>query len=356
MTNTKTHSKPYYDTLDGLRGTAAIVILVFHYLEMIYPDYSDNLLGHGFLAVDFFFCLSGFVIGFAYDSRIQKIGIKGFLINRLIRLHPLVVFGSIIGFAGYIFNPWMKEPLEWGKIGLALIGSVLLIPTPILSGRFGGLFPYNTPSWSLFLEYIINLVYAFILYRIKKTGLLILGCLCAAWLMYTSYKSGWLINGWSIENVTDGLPRVSYSFIAGLLIFRFGLTIKNKLGFIPPFLLLIAAFAYPHVENDWLTEALLVIVLFPLIISIGADTNVTGLMKKICIFIGKLSYPLYMTHIPVVWLFTDYYNTVKPEGTKLVLIVSCLVIFNLLFAYAVMRWYDEPVRKWLTGIKKRKIS
>jgi peptidoglycan/LPS O-acetylase OafA/YrhL len=95
--------------LDGLWGTAAIVILVFHYMEVISFNYSENFLGHGFLVVDFFFCLSGFVIGFAYDNRIKTTGVGRFFMNRLIRLHPLVIAGSLIGLANYmagcIFNP-----------------------------------------------------------------------------------------------------------------------------------------------------------------------------------------------------------------------------------------------------------
>ncbi len=356
MPNQKnSNSKPYYDVLDGLRGTAAIVILVFHYLEMIYLDYSENFLGHGFLAVDFFFCLSGFVIGFAYDQRIKTIGMKGFFVNRLIRLHPLVILGSIIGFAGFVLNPFVDgTEAGWGKILLALVGSMLLIPTPSLPFRGGGLFPYNTPSWSLFLEYIANIVYALVLCRIRKNWLLVLGCISAGWLMYTSYRSGWLINGWDIKTIMDGFPRVSYSFIAGLLVFRFRLALKNKLGFIAPFLLLMGVFLYPHVENDWLTEALMVIVVFPLIISVGAGADVTGWMKKFCIFIGKLSYPLYMTHITTVWIFGDYYNMAKPEGMELFIWVTCLCLFNLAFAYAIMRLYDEPIRAWLSKINKQK--
>ncbi|MDR1155584.1 MAG: acyltransferase [Bacteroidales bacterium] len=348
--------KPYYDVLDGLRGTAAIVILVFHYLEMIYPeDYSENFMGHGFLAVDFFFCLSGFVIGFAYDRRIKTIGMKSFFINRLIRLHPLVVLGSVIGFAGFVLNPFVDGIREagWGKLLPALAGSMLLIPAPFLPLRGGGLFPYNTPSWSLFLEYIANMVYALVLCRIRKSALLALGCICAAWLMYTSCKAGWLINGWDIKTIGDGFPRVGYSFTAGLLIFRYGLVLRNRMGFVLPFILLMGVFLYPHVNNDWLAEALMVIVAFPLIISIGAGANVTGRMKKFCIFIGKLSYPLYMTHITAVWIFGDYYCKAKPQGPALVGLVACLCLFNLLFAYAVMRLYDEPVRAWLTRRKNR---
>jgi peptidoglycan/LPS O-acetylase OafA/YrhL len=346
----------YYDVLDGLRGTAALVILVFHYLEMTFPgDYVNNPLGHGFLAVDFFFCLSGFVIGFAYDDRIGQIGIKNFFINRLIRLHPLVIVGSIVGLAGFVLDPYVDgTSAGWGRLLLTFAASAILIPCPVLPFRDGALFPYNSPSWSLFLEYLANVVYAVLLCRLKKKMLLLLGCICALWLAYASYKAGWLINGWDKKTFFDGFPRVSYSFIAGLLVFRYKVIWENRFGFVLPFLLLMLVFFFPHAENDWFRETLLVVIGFPLIVCVGAGAAVSGRMKKLCIFMGKLSYPLYMTHIATVWTFGNYYVRYQPTGMKTVMIVSGLIIFNLLFAYAVMRLYDEPVRAWLA--KKRKKS
>src|SRR5881398_1551675 len=88
-------TKKHFDLLDGLRGVAALAVVIFHFMEWVFSDYSENFIGHGFLAVDFFFCLSGFVIGYAYDNRIVKMGVGEFFKSRLIRLHPLVVLGSV---------------------------------------------------------------------------------------------------------------------------------------------------------------------------------------------------------------------------------------------------------------------
>src|ERR1700742_2138380 len=99
-------TKQHFEILDGLRGVAALSVVTFHFMEWAYSDYSKNFIGHGFLAVDFFFCLSGFVIGYAYDDRIAKIGLRKFLKARLIRLHPLVVFGSVLGLIAFYLNPY----------------------------------------------------------------------------------------------------------------------------------------------------------------------------------------------------------------------------------------------------------
>ena len=91
-------SKPHYEILDGLRGVASVMVVAFHLLEAHSGgSHLEQLINHGYLAVDFFFMLSGFVIGYAYDDRWGKMKTKDFIKRRVIRLHPMVVMGAIIG-------------------------------------------------------------------------------------------------------------------------------------------------------------------------------------------------------------------------------------------------------------------
>lgn len=99
-------SKPHFEILNGMRGLAAIVVVIFHFMEIIIADFSENFISHGYLAVDFFFCLSGFVVAYAYDSRIAGMGLKTFIKLRLIRLQPLVIIGSILGLLTFLFDPF----------------------------------------------------------------------------------------------------------------------------------------------------------------------------------------------------------------------------------------------------------
>src|SRR5690606_32199108 len=146
-----------------------------HFMEWIYPDSSQNFIGHGFLAVDFFFCLSGFVISYAYDNRIGKIGVAEFFKSRLIRLHPLVILGSVLGLLGFLFDPFVNnlELYSTGKIILLFLCSILLIPFPVMEDRAFNLFGLNAPSWSLFWEYVANIVYAFVLCKISRRYLIL---------------------------------------------------------------------------------------------------------------------------------------------------------------------------------------
>jgi peptidoglycan/LPS O-acetylase OafA/YrhL len=225
-------SKQHFEILDGLRGVAALAIVIFHFMEWVYTDSSKNFIGHGFLAVDFFFCLSGFVIGYAYDNRIGNMGILAFFKRRLIRLHPLVILGAVMGLIAFLFDPFeiFPETVSIGKLVLVFFGSILLIPNPLVEERFFNNFPLNAPAWSLFWEYVANIFYAFILCRIRRISLVVLTILAAAGLCYVGYRAGNLLGGWSKDNFWDGGARVAYSFLAGLLIYRSNWIIRNRIG------------------------------------------------------------------------------------------------------------------------------
>ena len=344
--------KKHFEVLEGLRGVAALVVLVFHYCEVVYyPHYDAIPLGHGYLAVDFFFCLSGFIIAFAYKERIKDIGIKQFMINRLIRLHPMLIMGTVLGLISYLVNPYISISGHFSQMFVAIICSFFLIPYTQLPHRVGELFPYNTPVWSLFFEYIANIVFAFVLCRVKKSILLILEALFAIWLIYCAQRSGWIINGWSVVHWSDGFARVGFSFIAGMIIHQFAWVWNNKLRlWILSFLFVVLAF--PHFDKDWIVECIFVMICFPVIVSLGAGTSVTGIGKKICSFLGKLSYPLYITHFITVSFFGNYFFKADPQpaGIYLVLIVGSLALFNVLLSYFILLIYDEPVRKKLSKI------
>ena len=143
-------TKSHFEVLDGLRGVAAVAIVIFHFMEWAYPDFSKNIRGHGFLAVDFFFCLSGFVIGYAYDDRMQKMGIIEFLKSRLIRLHPLIILGAILGLAGFIFDPFGPPPETYdvSRIFLLFLSSIFLIPFPAMEERAINLILLKAHEWT----------------------------------------------------------------------------------------------------------------------------------------------------------------------------------------------------------------
>ncbi|RYY28057.1 MAG: acyltransferase, partial [Chitinophagaceae bacterium] len=228
-----TTNTQHFEILDGLRGIAAVAVVIFHFMEIVFPDPPANIIAHGFLAVDFFFCLSGFVIAYAYGNRIGEMHIKDFFKARLIRLHPLVVLGSLIGLLGLLIHPLGAGPDNYsaGYIIILFLASILMIPFPFMPERYNNLFNLNAPSWSLFWEYVANILYATVLYKLARRYLLWLAIIAAVGLTILCYVRGSLLGGWGGTTFWDGGVRLAFSFTAGMVVYRYRIIIPNKLGF-----------------------------------------------------------------------------------------------------------------------------
>ena len=222
-------SKPHYDILDGLRGVAALLVVVFHLCEAHATSHFDQLLNHGYLAVDFFFALSGFVIGYAYDDRWGRMTVGGFFKRRLIRLQPMVVLGMAVGAALFYFQDCDMWPVHavpvWKMLAVMLVGMTLL-PVPVSMDVRGWqeMHPLNGPGWSLFYEYCANILYALVVRRFPKWLLGVLVAVSGAALIRFALTSpsGDIIGGWSLtaEQLGVGFTRMMYPFFGGLLLSR----------------------------------------------------------------------------------------------------------------------------------------
>lgn len=177
-------SKPRYEILDGLRGVAAVLVVAYHILENFFGLGAAHPLNHGYLTVDFFFILSGFVIGYAYDDRWDRMSVWAFFKRRLVRLHPMVVFGTFFGTLMFYFQECPEFPnvatAEWWAVLLAMLWSFTMIPIPkSLDVRgWGETNPMNNPIWSLQWEYVANILYALVLRRLPKSVLALLAAVC----------------------------------------------------------------------------------------------------------------------------------------------------------------------------------
>lgn len=354
-------TRPHFEILNGLRGLAAIVVVVFHFMEIIIADFSENFISHGYLAVDFFFCLSGFVVAYAYDNRIAGMGLKTFIKLRLIRLQPLVVIGSVLGLLTFLFDPYVDLYAVYGfkETVLLFITSTFLIPYPVVSERYFNLFNLNAPSWSLFWEYVANFVYAIALFKITRKLLAPLVVLAAIGLFYLGWNTGHLLGGWSGGTFFEGLARITFSFLMGMLILRSNWIIKNKLGLLGLSALLLLAFLTPHNDQwNWLVDPLLVVFYFPLIVALGAGASLTAKSHKINKFSGDISYPLYMTHYPFMWVFANYVVAEEPSMSELSWVIPISTMLLIGLAYLVSEFLDFPIRRYFTaklkaGVKRR---
>ena len=351
-------TKQHFEVLDGMRGVAAVSVVIFHFMEFAVPDYNQSFIAHGYLAVDFFFCLSGFVIAYAYDNRIKTMGLAQFFKLRLIRLQPLVIIGAVLGLLTFLFDPFknISAAYDFGKTCLMFLSSALLIPYPAVPERYFNLFYFNPPTWSLFWEYIANICYALILYKLRNKILWMLTAIASVLLIYEAYHATYLGVGWGGDNFIGGGIRVFYSFLIGMLIYRANCMIRSRLGFIAMSLLLILAFLVPYADKlNWITDPAIVLFYFPLLVALGAGARLPSSLKKMCRFSGNISYPLYMIHYPFLWVFLSYTEEKKPTLSQMKIMIPACVILLIGLAYVIMVFLDIPIRNYFTGRMKKNL-
>ena len=371
-----TDTKPHYELLDGLRGVAAVLVLFYHIFEgfsfaELTNEAGDGIiktLNHGHIAVDFFFILSGFVISYAYDSRWKSMNTWQFFKRRLIRLHPMLIMGAIIGtltFAIAGFTRWDGTTTHTGWVMMAMLLTMFMIPAlpgvPYEVRGNGEMFPLNGPGWSLFFEYIGNILYALFIRRLS-TGILmlltiILGCL-HAWFFIGNISGYDMVGvGWTIDEVNffGGLVRMLFPFTMGMLIARTFKPRKVKGAFWICSTMLIALFSVPYIAPagnisiNSLYEFVCIAAIFPFIVWLGACGSCGAKDKRINKVLGDISYPLYIVHYPIMYLFyawlikKGYYNLSDCWEMVLLVVVSSIVL-----AFLCLKLYDEPVRQWLT--------
>ena len=376
-------SKPRYEILDGLRGVAALMVIFFHCFETYIPQFGTQIINHGYLAVDFFFVLSGFVIGYAYDDRWDKMTTWGFFKRRLTRLHPMVIAGTLVGAALFFFAPSAFPKtmnVEGWKFALCLVMGLLMIPCgPCLDIRgWQEMNSFNGPNWSLTLEYCGNILYAFIFRRLPKIALAILCVVCAfftldltlGWDVFGLFPGGpqyTVIGGWTLnpQQMYIGFTRLLYPFLCGLLISRIlpgrrsesnpsGSPIHLRGGFWWCSLLLVVIFSVPCIGGktgipDGIYQAVCILLLFPLIVLAGSGSVTTDKKSTaICKWLGEISYPLYITHYPLMYMQMSWVKDHADAPVWMHIVLNLGVVFmSIVLAWGLLKVYDEPVREWL---------
>lgn len=372
-------SKPRYEILDGLRGVAAVLVVVYHLLETYYHSAPDQPVNHGYLAVDFFFVLSGFVIGYAYDDRWDRMSTWNFFKRRLVRLHPMAIFGTLLGALLFYFAESTDFPLIKDTSPLLLLFVMLWGFTMIPMGTgldirgWSETNPLDGPAWSLQWEYVANILYAFFIRRLGKVALAVcvvffasltlILCLnidVTGFLAARESASYTVVGGWSLtpSQLQVGFTRLMYPFFCGLLLSRMGWLIKVRGGFWWCSLFIVVVLAMPWMgltaEGDgrWtngLYEAVCILVAFPLIVSIGAGSSVVGgKTTAINKFLGDISYPLYITHYPLIYMHIAWVGKHSDAPLEQHIFLSvCIFILTLFVAYGAYKLYDLPVREWL---------
>ncbi|WP_455499050.1 acyltransferase family protein [Coprobacter sp.] len=360
-------TKPHYNLLDGLRGVAALMVIWYHIFEGFATSPIDQQFNHGYLAVDFFFILSGFVIGYAYDDRWKTMKTKDFFKRRLIRLHPMVILGVVLGAITFYIQgceKWNGSHVSISMLIASMLIGLFLIPAAPgscaeIRGN-GEMFPLNGPSWSLFFEYIGNILYALFIRRLSTKALTVLVVLAgiglASFSIFNFSGYGHLGVGWTMAdyNLVGGFLRLLFSFSIGLLMSRIFKPIQLKGAFWICSIMVIILLSMPYIgnsESPWMNgiyDSICTIIIFPILVYLGASGKTTDKKSsKICKFLGDISYPLYIVHYPFMYLFYAWVWSEELNFSQVWPITLLIFFGNILLAYTCLKLYDEPIRKWL---------
>ena len=371
-------SKPRYEILDGLRGVAAAIVLLYHHFEVNGLGLTTSPINHGYLAVDFFFILSGYVVGYAYDDRWGRMSVAAFFKRRLTRLHPMIVLSTVAGLLFFYFGTGGMFPLVGetpvGKLLLVALLGLLMIPVPVSMDVRGWaeVSPINGSGWTLYFEYFANIMYALLIRRFPRWLLAVF--VAASAFLTLNVALGWdvfgtlgerpgtaytMVGGWALTapELTIGFTRLLFPFFAGLLLSRLGWKIRVRGGFLWCSLLLVVLLAMPRVGGEahglWngMYEAACILLFFPVVVLMGAGSVTTGRTARACKFLGDISYPLYITQYPIVFTLLGGWISNTPDATSAQVLFTSIMSYLFCFAaaYASLKLYDEPVRRWLTA-------
>ena len=371
-------SKPRYEILDGLRGVAAAIVLLYHHFEVNGLGLTTSPINHGYLAVDFFFILSGYVVGYAYDDRWNRMSTWTFFKRRLVRLHPMIVLSTLVGLLFFYFGTGGMFPLVGetpvGKLLVVALLGLLMIPVPVSMDVRGWaeVSPINGSGWTLYFEYFANIMYALLIRRFPRWLLAVF--VAASAFLTLNVALGWdvfgtlgerpgtaytMVGGWALTapELTIGFTRLLFPFFAGLLLSRLGWKIRVRGGFLWCSLLLVVLLAMPRVGGEahglWngMYEAACILLFFPVVVLMGAGSVTTGRTAKACKFLGDISYPLYITQYPIVFTLLGGWISNTPDATSSQVLFTSIMSYLFCFAaaYASLKLYDEPVRRWLTA-------
>ncbi|MBV1880905.1 MAG: acyltransferase [Pseudomonadales bacterium] len=363
-----------FGALESLRGIAATVVVLVH-SAFYMSEVTNGVIRNGELFVDFFFVLSGFVMAFAYEEKINN-GMKfsKFIVLRFGRLYPLhllmlMVWLPYIGVKAYLYHTsgiGSSDPLVDNNI-FTFITNILLINSLGINDNAS----WNYPAWSISVEfytYIIFFLYSvFVGKRIQiwSPFFICIGCYSALY---------FLCDDTLLVGADYGILRCCGGFYAGVFVYQMYKRVNIQLNAIAFSLIevvvLIGCYYSISIadtkDNQLLSFLMFSVAVFLLAIQEKGIVS-RALNNKPFRFIGKLSYSIYMTHAIVasVWALVYIYilklpvqEIILPGGGSNKRIVSdyslfinvALIVVVVVISIFTYKYIEEPWRKKFRSI------
>ena len=337
-----------FELLDGTRGLAALVVVIFHLTAL------QRVFERGWLAVDLFFILSGFVITYSYGEKIkQGLTFKDFFVARVLRLWPLMAVGLTLGLAASALHRVLHAPD--GGLAAEVIAAffVNLAFLPYVSDTtqvtyadvvvVGELFPLNAPGWSLFFEMFVGLAYFGFVAFTKKTESIVVAAVAMASYVLCLVLLGW---GYAIGSL-ENFPRVIGEFFLGgvACTYRDAVKLQSKSLAAALAVLVALSFCYSFPGSRILCAALL----YPTFVLFASKVEVSGTAARLCDILGSISYPLYILHMPLYRMLYDAFDL----GTHSVYGRAAIGVLTITpFMYLATR-LDAKLRGYLSRAYRR---
>lgn len=303
--------------LDGLRGVAALCVLVYHSAPIKFHN--------AFLAVDFFFMLSGYVMARSYEGAFAKgMTVGDFLRIRLRRLWPTMFVASLVGL------PFLYTLLPIETFWVVAIANLLLIPFPLQNRAY----PLNGPAWSILFELLGNALHALLLWRLgtRQLAWMLAVCIVALALLGSRHT---LEMGSTPDTMIGGAVRLAVSYGLGVMLWRLW---QDKPGWTvsPEFALLAMPVLFAGgalASGPSLTLGLaFILVVCPMMIAGGLAVRQS---IPLLTLLGEISFPLYAVHVPM-------FRMVKLLGGGTVLSLVATFAAAWLFVWIPRKWKARP--------------
>jgi peptidoglycan/LPS O-acetylase OafA/YrhL len=346
--------KTHLATLDALRGVAAFSVMFFHFSL----DWQSGVvLPKSYLAVDFFFALSGFVIAKAYQDKLQnRLSVAKFSWLRLQRLYPLILlalcFATVQELPRILLHSALRNGHEFSSLVSEFVFGLLMIPY-FLSPNDQS-FPLNPPAWSLFYELAVNLLYACVVRYLTNWRIAALMLLPGLYILHAGYTHGGMNWGHFPEQYLAGTARVVFSFFMGVLLFRLrSHGVFDGLPKLSGFWLagvLLLTFLPKHVP--WFYDPACIFLLYPLIIAIGSEDHLPARATPAALWLGRISYPLYVLHWPLI-VQNRYHIFTHRHGLGLVAVTIACALATVAVSWAALMFFDEPLRERMKQGRRR---
>ena len=293
------HGPHRFLVLDALRGVAALIVVAYHVPQLFGGLYFPR----GYLAVDFFFMLSGFVLSFAFQPKLDRgLSTAGFLKQRLLRLYPLYLLGLTLGLLHTLLQNRADHHLSGGQIFLLYVLGGMMVPAWRVFGHaWANIVPFDPPEWSILYEMVANVIHSL---TFRRRGWVFLLCVVGvSGVLFASYvlRVGEMHVGWQTEYALGPILRVTFSYFLGIAVYRVWRSGRVAIA-VPayaPILLLMICTGVPQwhrqpVVGDLATVALI----FPVLLLLGAGARRMPRLDRVFTVVGAISYPVYVLHMP----------------------------------------------------------